>query len=906
MKEYVLEELKKRCKAYPLEEHIRFTAGDIAETLDMSRNTVSQYLNEKVKTGEVVKVNSRPVYFYERTIVEERMHAQMAQTTFDSFDAFLQTFQEVEEDFEKLIGYNNSLHPLVEHCKAAVSYPYGLPILIHGPTGTGKSMIASLMYEYALHQNLIEASKKFVSVNCSEYANNPELLTANLFGHVKGAYTGADEDSDGLIALADGGILFLDEVHGLKAECQEKLFFFMDKGMYHKVGDNENWYTSKCRLIFATTENPQDALLKTLLRRIPVTVTVPALKERPLVEKRELIYSIFMKESERLKKDIYLSNLAYQALMDFDFPGNVGDMKNAIRAACANAFLANREDHALKINIPDLPDYILVPMTSIQLKSSASVQETMIPITKLNSNPQSNTPFLHLYDRILSIFDKNNEQDGSFHLFFEKAKEQIQNYIDYIMFSNRYRQNANENYLLKMLDKIYSIVMNKYSLSVPNSEIKIYSRVLMEYSKHVIDAKVWISEHSEQVEALIHALKEKAPRAFNIAQEVIDNVELNLDIELDDILLAIIAIAFMSYEREENNGVVGVILCHGYSTASCIADTVNRLLGEYIFDGIDMEINITLDKVAQLADEYLKRKDPIQELMFLVDMGSLEEIYNRIKPLSNCNIALINNVSTAMALEVGNYIKQGIGAQEILEKIKSSFSLSTHYLEGKAKKNAILTVCATGFGAAQKISELLKSSLPHKIDLEIIPYDYQSLIENGTKDAIFNRYNVELLVGTLDPKLNDKPFMAVEDVMTNDEDSVLSKVMMRYLNDRDLDSFSQNIMKTFTLSNIVNHLTILNGEKIIDDVEEIVADLESYLHEELDATRKLGLYIHISCLIERLILKQGISEVEGMEEQLLHQQQAIANARMAFSGAEMRYSVEIPDIELLYVLNYFK
>ena len=74
-------------------------------------------------------------------------------------------------------------------------------------------------------------------MNCSEYANNPELLTANLFGHVKGAFTGAEKDNEGLIALADNGVLFLDEVHELKAECQEKLFQFMDKGIYHKVAN---------------------------------------------------------------------------------------------------------------------------------------------------------------------------------------------------------------------------------------------------------------------------------------------------------------------------------------------------------------------------------------------------------------------------------------------------------------------------------------------------------------------------------------------------------------------------------------------------------------------------------------------------------------------------------------------
>ena len=80
--------------------------------------------------------------------------------------------------------------------------------------------------------------KNFVQVNCSEYANNPELLTANLFGYKKGAFTGADSDNLGLLHFADGGVLFLDEVHCLNAECQEKLFLYMDQGIYHLVGDN--------------------------------------------------------------------------------------------------------------------------------------------------------------------------------------------------------------------------------------------------------------------------------------------------------------------------------------------------------------------------------------------------------------------------------------------------------------------------------------------------------------------------------------------------------------------------------------------------------------------------------------------------------------------------------------------
>ena len=136
--------------------------------------------------------------------------------------------------------------------------------------------MAKLAFEWAKEQGLLAEDAQFVQLNCSEYANNPELLNASLFGYVKGAFTGAEKDTSGLAALADGSILFLDEVHNLSPQSQEKLFHLMDQGIYHMMGDNENFYHSKCRMIFATTEDPDQVLLRTLLRRIPILIEVPS------------------------------------------------------------------------------------------------------------------------------------------------------------------------------------------------------------------------------------------------------------------------------------------------------------------------------------------------------------------------------------------------------------------------------------------------------------------------------------------------------------------------------------------------------------------------------------------------------------------------------------------------------
>lgn len=199
---------------------------------------------------------------------------------------------------------------------------------------------------------------QFVQVNCSEYANNPELLTANLFGHVKGAFTGAEKDNEGLIALADNGVLFLDEVHELKAECQEKLFLFMDQGIYHRVGDNEKWYKSNVRIVFATTENPDKVLLKTLMRRIPMTITIPSLEQRGTQERIELLYNIFSQEEKRLDCQIKMSSKVYNALLQSKMPGNIGQLKSSVQSCCINS-LFDKVNDELVIHLDSLPKDLL-------------------------------------------------------------------------------------------------------------------------------------------------------------------------------------------------------------------------------------------------------------------------------------------------------------------------------------------------------------------------------------------------------------------------------------------------------------------------------------------------------------------------------------------------------------------
>ena len=233
----ILELLERECSIldfdnlWSSEELEALTATWLSDHFQCSRNLISHYMSELQQKGQIIKINTRPVYFFLRKSLEERFSVQLQSDIYETLEEMRNELKAADKKhaFMNLIGAQDSLSYVVEQCKAAVSYPdHGLPILLQGPTGTGKSLIAQLMFQYGKDTHILSADSRFVTVNCSEYANNPEMLMTNLFGYKKGAYTGAEKDTPGLLALADGGILFMDEVHGLKPECQEKIFLFMD------------------------------------------------------------------------------------------------------------------------------------------------------------------------------------------------------------------------------------------------------------------------------------------------------------------------------------------------------------------------------------------------------------------------------------------------------------------------------------------------------------------------------------------------------------------------------------------------------------------------------------------------------------------------------------------------------
>ncbi|HEV2945864.1 MAG TPA: sigma-54 dependent transcriptional regulator, partial [Gemmataceae bacterium] len=204
-------------------------------------------------------------------------------------------------------------------------------VLIRGESGTGKELLAR-----ALHANSSRADKPFVKVHCA--ALSPGLLESELFGHVKGAFTGAHRDKIGRFELANGGTLFLDEIGDINLEIQTKLLRVLQEKTFERVGSSEPLQVD-VRIIAATHQNLEEFIRRERFRedlyyRLKVIdILVPSLRERR-EDIPELALSFLRTYAQRCNKPVeHLDDDAMAILKSYRWPGNIRELENVIERA---------------------------------------------------------------------------------------------------------------------------------------------------------------------------------------------------------------------------------------------------------------------------------------------------------------------------------------------------------------------------------------------------------------------------------------------------------------------------------------------------------------------------------------------------------------------------------------------
>ncbi len=231
-----------------------------------------------------------------------------------------------QSDTPFLIGTTPVMKEIFERIRQVA--PAMATVLVTGPSGTGKELVAK-----AIHRNSLRSDKKFITINCTAIPEH--VIESELFGHVKGAFTGAWKDKKGLVEEADGGTLFLDEIGDLSPQLQTKLLRLVQEGEYKPVGSVQT-RKADVRFIAATNHNLRQSIKDKTFRedlyyRLNVVhIDLPPLKDRK-GDVPVMVYHFLKKYSSLYQKGIVeISDSSMQFLLSYDFPGNVRELENII------------------------------------------------------------------------------------------------------------------------------------------------------------------------------------------------------------------------------------------------------------------------------------------------------------------------------------------------------------------------------------------------------------------------------------------------------------------------------------------------------------------------------------------------------------------------------------------------
>lgn len=864
-------------------------AMEVAEVLGIKRNVASALMNELVKEGFLRKEKSKPVIFYPATMVQQKVREKALPTSDYT----------VGEAFKEYSNPSYEMEQILNKCKISVTYPgRGIPIMLLGASGVGKSTLARKIYLYAKERKKITEQAPFVIFNCADYANNKELLSSILFGYKKGAFTGAIKDTAGVFEQANDGYLFLDEVHRLPPEGQEKLFSYIDTGIVTPLGDETGGKERNVRLIFATTEKVGDVMLETFNRRVPITVQIPTFDERNSNERMDIICNLFYDEAVILDCDFNVSNNVIQALLGFKGKGNIGTLKNIIKISCAMAVSRQvKEDPEVEVTLEDLINQY--PAGSRLSKKGNSYGWTTIHKQQGVSTVQLSDSVEDILQIDLAIHIINKYLNGEMNekTFTNRIRHVVDNVADYLVYN--IKSSSIEMLYSEYVENILKFIYQNYGINYTGTTILLLTKLLVFLNQN----RTYLSrERENQLTKAIQKCEKYLYRQFRIADIFFETLNQTLDYNSNKLLLKLFYIFYLcGIMEQEEKMCSGIIIAHGYSTASSIASLVNQLYSRYIFDSFDMPYRTTKEEVVKQLREYLKNVDTTKGIILLVDMGSIWDLTDDIADLVKGNIGIMNNVTSEMALAVAGDIIQKQDLELCLKKTVSYNSTVYRFLRKREKENVILISCLKDIKLAEKIRDILEDCFIDK-KIRVLEYNYEKLLREDEVDNLNDIYNVLLIVSTNELVVKGLDVLLFNNLLRQEGEEILKNVLHNLYTNEEIDIILDNIIKNLSLTNIMSKLTILNPEILINDVQQIIHSMELQLVLQFAPDLKQLLYMHIGVMVERLMQEKGEVSKNTFEKFAMCHKNFTFMVKKNLSVIEDHYHIEVNnrEIKLIY------
>lgn len=350
-----------------------------------------------------------------------------------------------------------------------------------------------------------------------------------------------------------------------------------------------------------------------------------------------------------------------------------------------------------------------------------------------------------------------------------------------------------------------------------------------------------------------------------------------------------------------------ILLAHGKKTATSIQAVVNSLCGNYIFEAFDMPIDSSIKQINSKVQEYLDQqgKNTVGTIV-LFDMGSLNQMFKEIKSISNKELLVINNITTAMALDVGLRIQQKQKFKEIAKaSTKYGETTGSQYYQGFSDQKNVIVACMSGDGVSREIKKIMDNTLSGK--LKIITVDYKKLRHLLDQEDRLFFSNTEFVLTTTEIR-NKIPIEIIDIYDVLDKSGALHLTTLLENSGEKLTQIKvmiEQFIRFFSIAGIRERLQILNPDVVIEEVQYITIRYEKYYNIELDEKTRLNLYTHISLMIERMVLtKRESKDLVSINSETEKEKEFFSISKNIFKSVEIKYNIIIEDYEvsLIYQL----
>lgn len=909
------------------------TTAEVAQALTIHRSNASKDLNQLVAQGKLFKTTTRPVHYLD---IKEKQREPLTSAV-PSYKEPLKTeqrntqqvssIQKGKSIFNELIGSNGSMKVQVEQAKAAVLYPpKGLNCLITGGTGTGKTFFAHTMFEYAkAHQLIHNKSGKLVVFNCADYAHNPELLMSHLFGYCKGSFTGADEDKDGLVSEADGGMLFLDEVHRLPPEGQEMIFYLLDHGLYNRLGETNKNRKASVRIICATTENPESALLGTFVRRIPIVIQLPNFNERPAKEQITLLRTLLTLEANRIYRRILIEEDAVKALIGSVTLGNIGQLKSNVQLVCARGFLNSigKEEVSITVNelTPSIKDGIIHLVSNRQLlKDMTQYLEPQMLVTPGESLlPIAEDPYELPYNLYDIIGDKAAllEMEGM-------DQENINNFIMTdinIHLKSFYKdsqltfdaENKLEDILdeqiIKLTKEIYDYACQALNYLYPASFIYAMGMHISSFLK-----QIEYGQSKRRINVNIKNMVEAYPNELQVAKGIKDKIQTYYQVKVPEAEVYYLTVLLASLQEEKVSGRIGIVVAaHGKSTATSMVQVVKGLLSVDNIRGVDMPLEMdprhALERIIQSVIEV----DEGSGVVLLVDMGSLVTFSEEIEERTNIKVATVDMVTTPIVLEAARKTSLlDTNLRELADSLKkfrgymaAPSSLLVHSnLSGSllGKPKAIVAVCASGEGTAVQIKHKIETSLSQILeeDIKVLTISLVNMKEQLAH--IEQEYRIIATAGVIQPDV-EVPFITMEQLFSSQGEQRIVDIVHHQLQSEEAEmTLDETSAKQVCLHYMTESFTFINPTKVLPIFWQGTELFGQCLAQCFDYSFTITMVMHLAGMLERIMTGDTLTAGEELLKektwQEIHQQIV-----PGITYLEETFLIKLPVAERYYIVQ---